>query len=104
MKFMYNGEMCTVEFSKYREIDNTAICLYTEDGELMTIATVNIRPLDSNLVAIKNYSENEGIEEVLIKNGFINSEPIHYIESGYVNVPIYELTEKSINIINNEVN
>ena len=103
MMVRYKGEQCIIEFSKYQVNGNTAITLLTNYGQPMAVATINLGTLKPNLVAIKNYSENEGIEEFLIKNDIIKTEPIHYIDSGYVSIPVYELTEKSINMINEEV-
>jgi acetolactate synthase-1/2/3 large subunit len=54
--------------------------------------TVNIEGYDygENEVTIKNYSENEGILEVLIENGIV-SEPKGYVDNGYVTVPVCDL-------------
>lgn len=104
MRFMYHGEMCTVEFGKYIVNGNTSITLFTENGQPMTVATINLGSLRQNLVAIKNYSENEGIEEVLIANGVIKDGVIYRVESGYVQAPVYELTDESLEIIKQEEN
>ena len=52
--------------------------------------TVNIDGLDENEVAIKNYSENEGILDVLVDEGIVKS-PHRYVNSGFVRIPICEL-------------
>jgi hypothetical protein len=46
--------------------------------------------LESNEVAIKNYSENQGVLEVLIAANII-SEPVRFIASGFIEAPICKL-------------
>lgn len=60
------------------------------DGDYGPYATVTINTMDKlpkNMVAIKSYSENEGILEALVASKVI-SEPVHYITSGFVKIPI----------------
>lgn len=45
-------------------------------------------------IAIKNWSENIGIEEELIRLELIAPKPHMYIPSGFVNIPIYKITDK----------
>lgn len=52
--------------------------------------TVNIEGLDENEVAIKNYSENEGILAVLVDEGIVKP-PHRHVKSGFVLIPICEL-------------
>ena len=54
------------------------------------IATINIEGLAPNEVAIKNYSENEGILSVLIREGIVKP-PHRHVHSGFVTIPICEL-------------
>jgi hypothetical protein len=61
-----------------------------------TTATVNLVNLPGHQVAIKNWSENEGMAKALIKAEVIKDERIDEITSGYVVAPVYELTEKAI--------
>lgn len=49
-------------------------------------------PLASDEVAIKNWSENEGIELWLIGAGVIMPERSKSIRSGFVNAPVYKFT------------
>lgn len=68
--------LCVVTFAQYGN-GRTAIELDEEaTGEPMATATVNVPdyPLAPNEVVIKNYSENEGMLDVLIKAGIV-SEP-----------------------------
>ena len=52
--------------------------------------TVNIEGLDENEIAIKNYSENEGILDVLVDEGIVKP-PHRHVKSGFVLIPICEL-------------
>lgn len=66
-------------------------------GPIMTV-TVNLPGIsfDNNYVAIKDYSENEGISEELNRLGVIVDEPVTYIPSGWVMIPVYRLTEEFV--------
>lgn len=54
------------------------------------ICTVWIEGLASDEVAIKNYSENEGILPLLISEGVIEA-PHRYESSGHVKIPVCKL-------------
>jgi hypothetical protein len=61
------------------------------DGTPYATATAVIDgKLEQGEVAIKDWSENEGILEFLIQNEIVK-EPHRFVESGYVKVPICEL-------------
>ena len=83
---------CDIVFSKYLN-DRTAIMLTdVDDGSPVAIASVNLpdTAMDDDEIAIKDYSENEGILEVLVENKIV-SEPIRFVKSGYVEIPICKL-------------
>lgn len=62
-----------------------------EDNEPFMTASVSVEAeLEADEVAIKNYSENEGILDELIKNGVV-SKPHKVINSGFVTIPICKL-------------
>lgn len=75
-----------------------AITLVSTTGEAMLVATVNLEIApEPNHVFIKNYSENEGVEEALEKAGVIEQfGEGRYARSGYVLVRHYKLTEKAL--------
>jgi len=79
--------------------DNLALSIQTYDKESEywdTYCTCTINTniiLGDDCIAIKNYSENEGIEMLLIRMGIIESKPSSRISSGYVMIPIYNLTD-----------
>lgn len=63
-----------VEFANYGNGD-IAILLYSDEGELLSTPTVNLeayglRP-ERGSVYVKNYSEGEGMLEVLTKGGIV---------------------------------
>ena len=66
-------------------------------SEPVLIATVNIptEELKDDEVIIKNYSENEGVLDVLVRAGVV-SEPIRTIETGHVTVPVVKLLIKPV--------
>lgn len=62
-----------------------------EDGFPFATCTVALPgELENGEVAIKNYSENEGMLQFLIKNEVINY-PHRHVQSGYVNIPVCTL-------------
>jgi hypothetical protein len=75
---------------KYAHGDASSLSFITLDGEPIMVASVNPpEPLADNEIAIKNWSENEGIEDELIRFGFIPPHPIRFIQSGFVSIPVY---------------
>jgi hypothetical protein len=63
----------------------------SKDGTPYATATTSIQEdLESGEVAIKDWSENEGILDFLVQNKIVK-EPHRFVESGYVKIPICEL-------------
>lgn len=88
----YNYDV-ELEFSKYSNNNRTAIELIdTTDGDCVCMATVNLpyELIESDEVAIKDYSENEGVLKFLVDNKIV-SEPIRTVAAGYVTFPICKL-------------
>ena len=76
---------------EYRDC-STAIELLFEDGERLATATSWIEGLQEGEVAIKDYSENEGMYHQLVEFGVI--QPAHrYGRSGFIQFPICRLAE-----------
>lgn len=74
---------CTVEKEQYSN-DRIALELIdVKNGETVLVATVNIpqEKIAKDEVIIKNYSENEGILDILVKANVI-SKPIRMIDVG----------------------
>lgn len=96
----------TANFHRYKDSNNVAIELVCDDeessGQHWCMASVNVpgEILDDILVAIKTHSENEGLDGVLIEAGVIEPIPVRYLDSGFVQIPIYRLTPAAIAMVN----
>ena len=49
--------------------------------------------LDDDTIAIKNYSENKGMDTWMRDNGYIESVPCSHFTSGFVDITIYNLNQ-----------
>jgi len=95
---------CQLKFEEYA--NNNRVCINLVNADPITeddiewpagtvpiaTATVNIShvPLTADEIIIKNYSENEGMLNVLVEAGII-SKPDRYVKSGFVECPICKL-------------
>ena len=86
------GGLCAEPARRFIQIYN----LDPDDGwEPWTTATVNIGGLHGDEVAIKNYSENEGLLDVLLGLGVI--EPPHRrVASGFVTIDICNMVRPKL--------
>lgn len=82
---------------------NNSIQLITQDGDFeepQMTCSVNppewFRKLEENEVGIKEWSENAGCVEALVKAGIIEAEPHDVCPSGYVLIEIYRLTPATL--------
>jgi hypothetical protein len=94
--FSYNspfGEryLLFVKTETYRD-GGVRIQLYdSKDGTPYATATSKVEEkLEQGEVAIKDWSENEGILDFLVQNKIIK-DPHRFVESGYVKIPICKL-------------
>lgn len=88
----FRGWDCLVEKRCYSNGRPALQLIDAEDGSPIATATVNLPnvPLGKNQVAIKDWSENQGMLRALTEAGVI--EPTgETVSSGYVQVPICEL-------------
>ena len=86
----FAGFKCEVMIQKYGTGNPAVRLLDIEDGMPIATASVNIDGLDLDEVAIKDYSENEGMYDALLKAGVIT--PKHRnLSTGYVTVPVCKL-------------
>jgi hypothetical protein len=89
----FHNWTCRLQFGKYIN-GRTAIQLYdSTDGDLVATATVNVEDLEhlgEDEVIIKNYSENEGILDVLVDAEII-SKPLYQVQTGFVQCLICKL-------------
>ena len=89
-------ENCEFETGYYGN-GNRALKVSSEEEGLICVCSVN-QPwgnVPDDAIAIKNYSENEGMDETLADMGII-SEKLAEIPSGFVTIPVYRLTEKGL--------
>ena len=87
----HKGKSLRVQYSKYGNGQNAILLDYASNGQSYKVASVAIdQPLQSDEVAIKNYSENEGILETLLESGIIAT-PHRFISSGFVQIPICKM-------------
>lgn len=79
---------------------NLAIEIINDDYGPVTRVTVNPDiTVPYPLIAIKNYSENEGMVEWLVDEGIVEENPIHIVESGWVEIPLHRLTDHGIQLL-----
>lgn len=78
-----------IVFASY-QFGQSAALIIREHGETVAVASVNLAEVKTGYIAIKNYSENEGVLEWLIENKIV-SEPGQYVRSGFVKIPICKL-------------
>lgn len=89
----FKGYRCNIELLKYQTNNRTAIELIDVSGEPIATATINMPPeidLKDDEVVIKNYSENEGILDVLISEGIVERTG-KTVSHGYVSSEICRL-------------
>lgn len=100
----FNGFDCNVKFSIYTNNNATGILLVDDDGDLVTVASVNINEEEGEVlpdeVAIKDYSENEGIVDVLVDAGVIDKDSVRFIPSLFVIVPVFKLSDEAFEEVN----
>lgn len=98
MKVQFKQWSCIAKGEHYSNGRKAIELIDSEDGSPIARATVNLPNdiLDDNHVFIKNYSENEGMEDALINAGIIKGSPVYQTNSGHVQVNVFELTEDAI--------
>lgn len=90
---VFKNYNCSLEFGEYAQ-GNVAITLIDNtDGEPVAVATINVDNLHPHEVCIKDYSENQGMYQALLKHGVIENR--HRFENtGYNLSPVSYLTEE----------
>lgn len=100
----FNGSQeVVVSFNKYVN-GGVAILLSCADGQPYAKASINVSEGDRlehgiEEVAIKGYSEGEGMEKLLIDNGIILAKVLKEIEVGRSVVNLYQLSQASLDLI-----
>jgi len=94
----FHGFSCCIAKQYYvirNHYAHPRIALILEDpdeGEIIATATINIpeEKIAVGEVIIKDYSENEGMFNVLYNAGII-SKPVRFVQSGFINSPVCNL-------------
>jgi len=92
IEVLFRQWKCYVQI-RYYDNDRIAIVLIdATDKDTVAVATINVPkyPLKDGEVIIKNYSENEGMLQCLIKAGVISA-PVAYVQTGFVTCPVCKL-------------
>lgn len=84
--------ICFVEMGTYPNDRKAIELINAKNGEPVLVATINVPEINinENEVIIKNYSENEGVLEALMKSKVISS-PLRTIQTGLITAPICKL-------------
>jgi hypothetical protein len=84
--------ICFVEMGTYPNDRNAIELINSKNGEPILVATINVPEIliNEDEVIIKNYSENEGVFEALIKAKIIGN-PIRTIQTRFITAPICKL-------------
>jgi len=95
MEVQFREWKCKLVFRQYFNKRTAIELIEIGTNEPIAVATVNLPDIDlkQDEVAIKNYSENEGMLNVLITTGIVST-PIDLVHSGYVEIPICRLLIK----------
>lgn len=90
------------QFERYRKGRGIAIQLVCDGGDIngqpWLTATVNIPgiKLAEDEVVIKDYSENDGLADLMLEAGYLREDPPpRHVFSGYAFIPVFRLTEEA---------
>ena len=87
----FDGETLTLKWARY-ENGNLGLQLLSAEGEpALTASTSGPNTVPENVMWVKAYGENAGIDEALIKAGIINEVPWMYWPSGPIDVYAYRV-------------
>lgn len=92
---------CYFIVRRYADTNNLAIIIQSiHEGVITRVTTNPTCSLSDEYIAVKNYSENEGMVEFLISMNIITELPVFTIPSGFVEIPVYRLTEEGMIYLN----
>lgn len=81
---------------------NKALQVFDNEGLVCTCSVNPGRKVADDCIAIKDYSENEGMADTLTKMEIIG-ERVGEIPSGFVVIPVFKLTQKGLDLFKKEV-
>lgn len=86
----------SVAFRRYANQQVAIVLSDAVSGDAWAVPTVSVPAVvERGCVALKNYCEHEGIDQVLLAGGVIEGEPVRFIPSGYVCLPVYRLSAQA---------
>lgn len=92
-------EDCYFQLGRYTN-NNLAVFIVSRTEGPITKVTINPDTrIPDTMIAIKDYSENEGMVDWLISMDIIERDPVFTIPSGYVDVPVHLLTRTGKEIL-----
>ena len=93
----FRNEELHLQFGRYKDTNMVALQLYDSNGFPYMTASFNpVKVPDTDttrLIAIKDWSENEGIEKALLDNN-VFEKFVKSIPTGYVNGSVYIVNKK----------
>jgi len=93
----FRNEELHLQFGRYKDTNMIALQLYDSNGFPYMTASFNpveVPDIDTTrLIAIKDWSENEGIEQALLDNHVLE-ELVGTIPTGYVNGKLYKVDKE----------
>ena len=96
-KVKFRGTECIVRAREYNNGNLAIELLESETGDHYTPCTVNVGLTPAGSVAVKDYSENEGMLDFLRGIGLVG-DTMYTVQSGFVLVPVVELTESGLEL------
>ena len=93
----FRNEELHLQFGRYKDTNMVALQLYNSSG--FPYMTASFNPVEvpdtdtTRLIAIKDWSENEGIEKALLDNN-VFEKFVKSIPTGYVNGSVYIVNKK----------
>ena len=93
IKFSTRSYECRLVWREYGN-GNVAICAESPEGRPIGVLSTNTgEVLDNDHVAIKDWSENEGVLQSLIDNGVVSA-PERTIPTGWVEAAVCRILER----------
>lgn len=94
IKVKFKKWNCIAQFSRYASNGRIAISLVDEETwEDVATASVNLADefIEANEIAIKDYSENDGMYKALVEAKIVEFPPLRYAQTSHVTIPICKL-------------
>ena len=101
MNIKFRNYNCRLHLRRYANNRPALVLNDAETNEPIATASVNLidEPISLNEIAIKDYSENEGMFKALVGFGLIEPSPARKVRSGWVEIPIAKLTKEGLRFI-----